>query len=240
VIGFIILSSLLIEFTQYFFHRTPDLADIRRNLIGGTIGFLIIHRSSFTNKILTTLFAIMLSFMVIFEGYLVARAVIDDINSKLNFPVLSDFESGLEIDRWEGRATFQISDSAARKGKNSLQVIFKKFKFSDISLVNFPRDWRGYKNLIYYVYSPEKDSFILHMRIYDIKYNRRDISERDDRYNGQFMIRSGWNEIILPMEDIRTAPLSRQLDLSSLTRIRFFTEYLPKDRKVYLDYILLK
>jgi VanZ family protein len=239
IIVFIILLSIAIESLQFFSRRTPDIGDILRNLLGGFTGFLFVFRKEIGNRFFVKIIVLILIFFVLFQAYFVIRSVADDTRAQLDFPILSDFESSFEIDRWEGRAEFKITDSISRNGNHSLEVLFKKDEFSDISLIQFPGNWSAYNNLTFSVFDVNKDSVTIYVRIYDIDYNQTEIDEKLDRYDHSFRIFPGWNLIKIPVHDILTAPRKRTMNLTHLTRIRIFTQFLNADRLLYIDTIRL-
>jgi hypothetical protein len=239
IIVFIISLSIAIESSQFFSHRTPDIGDILRNLLGGVTGFIFVHRKVIGNRIFIKITVLALIFLILFQVYFVIRSVADDARAQLDFPILAEFESPFEIDRWEGRAEFKIADSISKNGKHSLEVIFKKDEFSDVSLIQFPGDWSTYNNLTFNVYNVHKDSIAMYIRIYDIDYNQTEIDEKSDRYDDFFRISPGWNLIKIPVHDILTAPKKRTMNLTHLTRIRIFTQFLKVDRLLYIDTIRL-
>ena len=239
ILIFTILLSMLIEFLQFFSHRTPDIGDILRNILGAGIGFVYAYKMSLRRKPYFKIVMGLLLLCVCFELYFVVRAVSDDTRARINFPVLADFESSYEIDRWEGRAEYKIVDNISKSGAHALQVKFLKDAFSDISLIHFPGDWQDYANLALHIFNTGQDTVTLFIRIYDIGYHETKSEEKFDRYNSHFRLDPGWNTITIPIEEIIAGPKMRKIDITHLTRIRLFTQFLPADRVLYFDYFRL-
>ena len=60
-----------------------------------------------------------------------------------------------------------------------------------------------------------------------------------DRFNRRFEMRPGWNDVAIPIADIKNAPAERKLELDDLSEVVIFTVNPPKPRQMYLDYVRL-
>jgi hypothetical protein len=56
-----------------------------------------------------------------------------------------------------------------------------------------------------------------------------------DRFNGRYLIAPGWNDLRIPIAEIRAAPAERALDLADLSELVLFTVDLAHPRRLYLD-----
>ena len=92
-------------------------------------------------------------------------------------------------------------------------------------------DWSGFGYLSFDVWN-ELDSVItLMVRIDDIHHNQ----EYEDRYNGAFRITPGLNHVSVDLRVVRQAPSSREMDMTAIEYIYFFT-YEPKQPlTLYID-----
>lgn len=142
--GVAVVLGILVELVQYDFHRTPDLGDVFRDAIGGLVGifFLLPGRRFIQRKLLLGIQVVVIS-LVCLQVYPVIVAVSDEFIAREQFPVLSDFETPWEIQRWMGGADFDIDDRVHLGGKHSLRVGLKTDRYSGVSLFYFPHDWGG-------------------------------------------------------------------------------------------------
>jgi hypothetical protein len=91
-------------------------------------------------------------------------------------------------------------------------------------------DWRGWDRLVIPVYNPSERPLDVVVRVDDEAHR----GDRDDRYNGVFTLGAGAGLLKIPLADIRSAPAYRELDLSAVRRIVFFTERPAVPRSLWL------
>jgi hypothetical protein len=58
-------------------------------------------------------------------------------------------------------------------------------------------------------------------------------------FNGRYLIAPGWNDLRIPIAEIRAAPTERALDLANLSQMVIFTVDLAHPRRLYLDRVRL-
>ena len=232
------ILSILIEFSQFIFKNgTPDLADVRRNFVGAALGFIFTIRLK--NKYILAFLKVSIYLIILFELLPVSLALADEIRVIRKFPVLSDFESRLELSRWSGRASFTSTIDVAFHGNKSLLINFGTTKYSGISLNYLRRDWTEYSFLKFEIYYPENDSLSFTCRIHDGSHTKGN-QAYNDRFNHQYVLHYGWNEISIPLNDIENAPKSRKMDMTDIRAIGIFTIRLPESKRIYLDYVRLE
>jgi hypothetical protein len=168
-----------------------------------------------------------------------AAALSDEGIARFQFPVLSDFETPFETDRWDGDARFSVDHSVARHGKASLRVDLDTSLYSGVALVYFPRDWRGYHFLSLEALNPSPEGIDITCRIHDLRHEEGE-QRYEDRYNKVFHLRSGWNEIRVDLGEVVRAPAGRTLDLGAIRAVGIFATRLPTRRILFLDHIHLE
>jgi hypothetical protein len=177
--------------------------------------------------------------IALFEFVPVFLAFADEYRAEQKFPILSDFESDLELSRWSGDGLFFRSKEKVFHGKSALCQIFKTSKYSGVSLNYFPGNWTGYQYIKYNIYYPDTDTLYFTCRIHDDEHGKG-IQTYNDRFNHRYILLNGWNEFSIPLIDVENAPKTRKMDLSKIQNIGIFTVQLPQSKKIYLDYVRLE
>jgi hypothetical protein len=151
---------------------------------------------------------------------------------------LADFETPFEIERLSGGARFSIDHEIAIHGESSLKVLLTTEKYSGVGLKHFPRDWRGFDSLRFSLFNSSTGPFKIVCRVHD-SFHYGEGGMYDDRFNMRFMLIQGWNNIIIPLENIAKAPTNRKMDLSHIQVFGIHVVRLPKPEIIYIDYIRL-
>lgn len=168
-----------------------------------------------------------------------AAAVSDETIARSQFPTLSDFETPLEANRWDGDARFSVSRSFARHGKASLRVEMDAALYPGVSLVYFPGDWRGYRFLSMEVLNPSPEGISLTCRIHD-RLHEEGEQRYDDRFNRTFRLPTGWSNILIDLGEVARAPAGREMDLGRIRSVGLFATKLQHRRTIYLDSVRLE
>ena len=151
------------------------------------------------------------------------------------FPLISDFETRFEAKRWSNG---EIEDGIARHGNKSLNIALKTRKSAGTILKRSFGDWRGYSVLAFSLNNPDDQPLRITVSIRDREHFRRG-GKFYDRFNRRFILKKGWNDITIPVADIRNAPSDRELDLGNLSEVVIFASDLPEPQRINLDYVRL-
>ena len=108
--------------------------------------------------------------------------------------------------------------------------------YSGISLVEPYPDWRGYRRLVLTIASDLDAPLLLNIRIHDAAHDQR----YANRFNRQFSVRPGMNRLVIPIDDVRTAPDRREMDLARIRGIVLFVHQLDHPTHIYLGPIVLE
>ncbi len=179
------------------------------------------------------LFVLILVGIAIFP---LTRAVIDEQTALRQFPLLSDFETVFEGDRWKEKELFRVEEGFARHGRHSLKVNLTTDTYSGVSFFYFPGNWQGFESLHVSVYLPDEGKLNLVCRIHDSAHN----NEYTDRFNRGFVLEKGWNELVILLADIQHAPVTRLLNMKKIDGLKFFGISQAKERIIYIDHLYLK
>lgn len=230
--------SIVIESYQYIFtNGTPDMIDIRRNFVGAMLGFIC--AISMKKKYFLFFLRGLIVLIVLLEMLPLSIVLADEFQALRKFPVLSDFESDLELSRWSGDEPFFRSIDKAIHGNSALYITFGTSKYSGVSLKYFPGDWTNYQYLKFNIYYPDADTLYFICRIHDEQHTKG-AQNYHDRFNRRFFLIHGWNEISIPLDDVKNAPGNRRMDMSKIQGMAIFTVQLPKPKAAYLDYVWLE
>ena len=233
----VLVSGITVEGLQTFFDgRSPSFQDILRNQLGCLIVLAFFDSGKrVLKKELRLVFQLSVVMLVGMALYPLGRAVIDEEIASRQFPVLSDFETPFEIDRWSEEKSLSVQEGIARYGRHSLKVQLTTNTYSGAGLVHFPGNWAEFKNLYFSVFYPEEGQLELVCRIHDSEHN----NEYTDRFNKRFVLEKGWNDIIISLTDIESAPADRLLNMSEIENFKLFVVRQEKDRIIYIDHVYL-
>lgn len=240
VLLFCLVAGGSVEIIQRAFGRYASLGDIGLNAVGSLLALFFFFPDRRTiEKRLLRLLQILTCVLFLIAMVPLSRAVVDEWTAWRQFPVLADFETAFELDRWSGNAELTIDDTIAQSGRASLKMGLTTEKYSGAELEYFPGNWRNYHAVAFSIYNPDKRPVKIVCKIRD---HHHDISgyRYNDRFNRSYSIPHGWNRIEIAMADIETAPLNRRMDLARVTGIQVFTVSLPERRTLFLDHLLLK
>lgn len=168
-----------------------------------------------------------------------AVAITDEGIARTQFPLLADFETPFEKDRWEEDARASVDRSVSRHGNASLRVEMEPSLYSGISLVYFPRNWSGYHFLRLEVFNPASEEIKITCRIHDRQHEKGE-QRYEDRFNQGFLLRQGWNELRIDLSEVVSAPYSRKMDLGEIRVVGLFATTLSAPRTVFVDYVRLE
>ncbi len=168
-----------------------------------------------------------------------AEALCDEGIARGQFPLLADFETPFEKDRWEGNARASVDRSVSRHGNASLRVEMDTSLYSGIALVYFPRNWNAYHFLLLEVFNPSSEAISITCRIHD-RQHEEGVQTYKDRFNEGFLLQQGWNELRIDLGKVARAPFGRVMDLGEIRAVGLFATKLSAPRTVFVDYVRLE
>jgi VanZ family protein len=239
--GLILLLVLIlggaIEIIQPFFGRTASLTDVGITIIGAMAGlFFFTPGREKPGRVFYNFSRVLIIGVsaLIFWGPM--ATLLDMHHASRQFPVLSDFETGLQVKRWSyGRIVRHIS----RSGSSSLRVKLDYSQTYPGTTLNYGfGNWSEYDALALSVFNPDPESLRIIISIRDLEHSKSG-KGFGDRFDRSFQVEHGWNDLYIAMDDIRNSPAQRELDLDRLTSMVVFTMNLPESRVIYLDNLRL-
>lgn len=233
----IFLIGIGVELCQTMVNgRNPDIPDLLRNQLGCIFGYYLffIKRSSFS-RAKTHLLHLLMGCLLSLACVPLFIGLGDELLARSQFPVLADFESMFEKNRWVDPRQLRISGDKARSGDKSLLVRLSTATYSGTSLFYFPNNWQGYNWLHFSVFNPNTATMTLHCRIHDKQHNKK----FQDRYHHQFVLQPGWNDLDISLSDVENAPKTRKMNMTAIEQVGFFFINLPRPQYIYLDHVFL-
>lgn len=85
-------------------------------------------------------------------------------------------------------------------------------------------DWTGHRSLRFNIYSEMNSPVQLTLRIHDGRHN----NAYKDRFNYLFTVLPGANALKIPLDAVRRAPASREMDMQDISTIALFASN-PKE-----------
>jgi hypothetical protein len=228
----VLLIGISIEIIQTGIHgRISSAGDILRNQLGVLVTFAF-----FTGKTKKIIFyRIAVSLLVCVAITPLTKAVIDELTALRKFPILANFTTPFEVDRWEPTNLQGMQKSITEDGVTALKLQLTTKKYSGASLFYFPGNWKDYNNLFIRIYSPEKEKLTLFCRIHDQDHN----GHYNDRFKRSFILDAGWNNLVIAIDDIQHAPEHRLMNLKKIEELTLFVMQQKQKRVIYVSTIFL-
>ena len=235
----IFLVGCAVEFLQMFGgNRSPDMEDVLRNQLGCLVGYAFVLRPLRASRGQRRLLQLGVSLALLAAVWPLTRAVIDEYRAERQFPVLADFETSFERYRWNHSNQLREESSIVRHGRKAVQVQLSTNKFSGIALFYFPHDWRGFQKFRFSVYNPKNSPLLINSRIHDVHHKKHEM-EFSDRYNQQFVLEPGWNDLVIALDKVKAAPKGRTMDMEHIEGFGLFVVQQPHPQVIYLDNVYL-
>ncbi|PUA30152.1 MAG: hypothetical protein B0W54_06450 [Cellvibrio sp. 79] len=230
-----------IELLQHFVGRDSSWDDIFHNLCGVWFALFWGQKLGATRSIVLCLRVLSL-LLVMPSFWFTVNAAYSDLQMRNQFPLINSFESDYEVKQVMGfqlhDAKKQVSDHAST-GRFSLAVQFGTTKYSVVKWIGPYGDWSPYNYFAIDIYNSESQSFAVTLKIADFQH---DLGRNalDDRFNRRITLAPGWNLVRVPMEEIRTAPVSRVMQMNEISCLELISISLDKPKLIYVDNVRLE
>jgi VanZ family protein len=237
-VGLVFIVGGSTELIQTAFGREASWDDVGRNLVGA---FLV---SAFFSPTKPLDRPIRIGLRVIAVAFLcvvfipVSRTAIDLYYRNQQHPILADFSTRFELDRW--LPTF---DSSARMsdrfgeetGRNCLEVNLGSELYAGVALTSPFGDFNGHENLRLRIYNSDELPLALVCRLNDLAHD----NAWYDRFTKEFHLQPGWNTVRFSLDEIKNAPRDRQMNLSEIRVLLLFRSEPSLRKTVYIDRLWL-
>jgi predicted MPP superfamily phosphohydrolase len=152
--------------------------------------------------------------------------------------VLFDFESEAELQQlnWECHKWFELSEQNPTSGLHSLRLSLPPGSYPGIEFKEVRENWSPFKLLKMDVTNPSTEDIKFHVRIDD----REGGWEYANRFDIDFTLKPGLNNISIATDSIKTNLHARSLDLKNIKRMMVFIPDNQKRSDLFLDNIRLE
>ena len=220
----VLFVGIGIELIQEVRGRSFSFQDIFKNGIGASAA-LLIHptiRPFRAGMLYFSRGLLLVAFLI--ACWPLGKNTIDWLYARNSFPVLADFETPFEMERWRRGNDKEIIEEF----DNRLMINeFLNTRHSTLTFANFQPDWRNQHCLKLRIENRSEDNVALRLRISDRQHNLNNRAHAD-RFNHSLALVPGWNDVMIPVDEILNAPDGRRTRLSEVDEITFFTSRLKQ------------
>jgi hypothetical protein len=213
----------LIEYVQGLIGRDDELQDVWDSGVGALLAATFcstqIRKLSVLQRYLWRLLALS---VLIAVPWSIWSALADEFFIRQQFPVLTDFSTPFEMSRWHANTAKIHLQKNGGPEPPFLAVDFQPATYSTVTLKYFYRDWRGYKHIILDMTNPESTDLNVILRIHDRLHEQHQYA-LNDRFNRALLIKPGRQRIVIAIDDIKNAPVSRKMDMQHIEELSIFT-----------------
>ncbi|HSF09586.1 MAG TPA: hypothetical protein VLA60_09230 [Nitrospirales bacterium] len=249
-IGALTLGALTEGVQSFSSSRFAEWSDFCRDVSGAVaaLGMYVTYDSRFTGRVATWRLAPRKHLVHAGVGLLVVIALSPVVvwtyaywDRATRFPSLVQFSSAWEMMFVKGRdCAVQVVPPPAGWEKSRVDtvghMVCSPAHYPGIRLEEPYPDWRGFSHFRVEVYSELPEARSLTVRIDDAPHNHG----YADRFNRAVIISPGLNHLHILLDDIRHAPLGRELDLGAIKNVRLFAISPPEEFSLYVDNIRLE
>ena len=244
-IGVVLLGAVSEGLQSLSSSRFADWSDLLLDVLGavGALGFYMTYDRNLTGRVATWRLAPRKQLVYAGVGLLVVVALSPVLvwtyaywDRAARFPSLGQFSSAWEMMFVKGTdSAVQIVPPPLGWGKPRVDtvghVVFYPKRYPGIRIEEPYADWRGFSRFNFEVYSELPTARSLVIRIDDAHHD----NAYADRFNQVVTISPGLNQIHISLDDIRRAPVGRELDLSAIKYVRLFAISPPEEFFLYVD-----
>lgn len=236
-----VACGALVEFLQPFFGRTGQVKDFLLDLVGiaATVG-LVQWRGHRRRSGLALLLVTLLSIPA--QLYRVPGIVAGAYHMRHTFPLVTDFESGLDHWLWDKNSHpnmvfTRVTDGPAGAPTTVLRISGgPPDQWPGIKVRRFPHDWSGYRTLAFdvRVLSSGTDTIPMGVRLEDYP------GKRDNKYaRASFGAWDAWHTVNIDVSRLMLTDKTRLLDTSDMDLILFYLPRPPRTVVYEIDNVRL-
>lgn len=227
-----------VEGIQLLVNRDAEIEDIIRDLAGIVffigINFAIGIKKNNGLKAFTAGISTLVLLLALMP---LGQLVLAYYQRSQAFPVLVDFHSA-----WSGfflgLNNVQIKQGMVDKPSAAgfTLVRLNKGQYPGFALIEPESNWSGYQSLCFDIYSQQKESFELKLRIFDQQHS----FQYHDRFNLALMVKEGLNAFCIDLNRVKHAPARRVMDMDKIDNLALFAVQIHKVVEFYMTDIRLE
>lgn len=234
-----LLAGVSIEFMQYGTERTPDAGDVLRDLTGSLLVLVFgLSKSALQHAGWRLSLRVTVLALLLVQLWPLTKSLIDEVIACQQFPVLSNFETPFEIDRWDGNDKLSVDSIPSISRGKILKLSLTTDQYSGVMLNHFDGNWVSARTLRISFYNPDATLLQITCRIHDHQHTDG-YEEYEDRFNRSFILMQGWNHIEIDLDEVEDSPADRSMDMRHIRGLGIFVVSLPEPRLLYLDNVQL-
>ena len=235
----LLLAGFLTEVLQLFVGRNFEAKDLLNDMLGTFAGLLIPRLCSKTSPSRFVLIVAVFTIVVFFSQRTLISTVVREVKLQQNFPLLSDFETPSQLERWDyNLARLSLSESKVRNGRFSMRVDLSPGEYPGITLKHLRRNWLGYQFIEFSIYLDAEYPTDFVIKVYDRQHTDSGYNNHD-RFNGVLSLNPGWNDFSLSLHSIENTPAERPMNMKKIVSLSLFTVNLKQNITFYLDSLQL-
>jgi hypothetical protein len=185
---------------------------------------------------------ILIAAVLLFSGRTAGRWIIAFYQRDRSFPSLATFDLPWEhLFRSTRNATVETTDppegwtTGSHAGRVG-EVVFRPSTRSGFAINRVPGDWSAYQSLHCSVYADSQQSVELVVQIEDSHFD----GAGGDRFTYVTAVKSGSNDVTVPLGNPRTSSGSRLLDMQRVAKVYFLTRDTTRSIILYIDNVHLR
>jgi hypothetical protein len=232
------LLGIIIELIQGEIGRNVDWKDVYL----GFLGALLINTCYFAKRKVNTTSLLLLFIaicLILDQQKALFSAIRMEYLINARFPSLATFNSSDDLNSWSGESLTIIKIDRVSTNKILKATLIANQQYTTLTLNNFYKNWSGYHEFSTSLYLEGNDDVKICIRITDMIHDTGS-QAYSDRFNYCTLLKPKGNNIIIPVEIIRTSPQSRYLDIKNLSEITFFSMNLSSNIIIYVSDIKLQ
>jgi len=245
LIAFVFAMGLgvCIEFYQYLGPRDADIVDIIRDFAGVTsfLGIFIFFDRRVWNSINSSLLRFKVPILIIAIFALMLSLTPLGLTAAATYCRNQIFPNICTFDNWWEEVfirtynadleTFETSSRPDGSSNKAGRLLFKSSGYSSFIIEESYPNWSEYNQLKFDINSPLTERFELGLRIENYYHTH----QHDDRYNQIFTINPGINNIAIPLSQIETAPIGRNMDMQKIGPLHIFVRDVANEFTIEID-----
>jgi len=236
-----VAAGVLAEGIQALGPGEPGIGDVLRDALGATAFLLgasaFGHGRMYGSIRLPRRVVLLLAGLLLIPAFIpLAGSTVAVIRTNMVFPRLCDFDHSWET-KYVVAQEAELSRETPPEGwghdpaNRAGHLSFHKGAYPGIAIRILHSDWTGYRALVFEAYSELPAPVELVLTVHESGHGL----EYHDRFNRALVIKPGANRISVLLEDMRSAPRGREMDMSRLGGLVLFADHPPAPFDLYLD-----
>lgn len=237
----------LTELAQQWVGRGTSIPDVVANALGAAAGLLVAGAQDRSDRRESwkagAKRAVMLASAaaLVLLGQMRGLVVLADCLMQWQaLPRVASFETELEMIRWSaGGASIRRVQAHATDGNWALRAELFDQKYPGFQMDWPPWNWSRYGALSFDATLADGPPLDLVVKIHDLEHWDHDRAH-DDRFHRTVRLQPGTQRVRIDLENVRTAPRGRSMNMREVCFLQFFAARLESRRVLYIDYLRLE